>query len=135
MKSSPAIPGDMGDEMKRDMDLVRKIAIAAADMGPNLQLDRLDGVDAHVFAEHVRLMSEAGLIEAYIAGGYPDPIALVTRLTWEGNDFVDASRDEALWRRALAKVAKAGASFTFDVLKEALKAEIAQGFSTLRGGT
>lgn len=120
--------------MRRDMDLVRRIAVAAADLEFGETLSELEGVDAYTFGEHVRLMVEADLIEAQVAGGYPEPIAIVTRLTWAGNDFVDAARDDALWKRAMTKVVKSGASFTFEILKEALKAEITQGFPTLRGG-
>lgn len=56
----------------------------------------------------------------------------VQRLTWSGCDFVDAIQDDTLWAKARAKVMKPTASFTFAVLKDWLKAEIAQGLPTLR---
>lgn len=120
--------------MKRDMDLVRRIALATANLEFGETLSELEGVDAYTFGEHVQLMAEADLIDAQIAGGFPEPIAIVMRLTWAGNDFVDAVKDDALWKRAMSKVVKSGASFTFEILKEALKTEITQGFPSLRGG-
>jgi len=120
--------------MKRDMNLIRRIAIATADLQPGDMLSELPDVDANTFGAHVQWMLDAGLVEAKVMGGFPDLICLVLRLTWAGSDFLDAARDEALWRRAMSKVLSSGAAFTFEILKEALKAEITKGFPSLRGG-
>jgi len=57
---------------------------------------------------------------------------MVERLTWAGCEFADAVRSDTLWAKAKKEVIKPGISFTFDILKEWLKAEITQGFPTLR---
>ena len=46
---------------------------------------------------------------------------------------MDAARDDTLWRKAKESVIRPGASFTFDLVKDWLKAEISHGFPTLRG--
>jgi hypothetical protein len=46
------------------------------------------------------------------------------RLAWAGHDFLEAARDETPWSKAKEKVMKPGAAFTFDLVKEWLKAEI-----------
>jgi hypothetical protein len=45
-------------------------------------------------------------------------------MTWAGHDFLDAARDETLWNKAKVKFVKPGASFTFELVKEWLKAEM-----------
>ncbi|MDG2617731.1 DUF2513 domain-containing protein [Thermoleptolyngbya sichuanensis XZ-Cy5] len=58
--------------------------------------------------------------------------ASIGRLTWQGCEFADAVADDRLWNKAKENVLKPGISFTFDVLKEWLKAEISQGLPALR---
>ncbi|MDA8522007.1 DUF2513 domain-containing protein [Acidovorax sp. NCPPB 4044] len=122
--------------MKRDMDLVRRIALEVADMDFGYVIDGMEdeGVDAATFGLHVIWMQEAGLIKAFVQeyqSGEP-PKARISRLTWAGCEFVDAIRDDTMWAKAKANVLKPGMSFTFDVLKDWLKTEITQGLPTLR---
>lgn len=122
--------------MKRDMDLIRRIALEVEDMEYGYVLTDLEeeGVDAATFGMHAMWMKEAGLIDAsihtYISG--EAPVVQISRLTWSGCEFADAIRDNNLWRKAQANVLKPGMSFTFDVLKEWLKTEITQGLPTIR---
>ncbi len=119
--------------MKRDMDLIRRIALATESQSVGEELGEIEGVDNDVFAMHVTWMKEAGLVDAVIQeymGG--ETLALVRRLTWDGCEFVDAIRSETLWNKAKDNVMKPSMSFTFDVLKDWLKTEITQGLPTLR---
>lgn len=121
--------------MKRDMDLIRKILLATADLPYGEQLTSLEGVDEEAFVMHVIWLSEAGLVKATAKDGVGPSearYAFVFRLTWAGCEFTDAIRDDTLWNKAKANVLKPGMSFTFDVLKEWLKTEITQGLPTLR---
>jgi len=122
--------------MKRDMDLVRRIALEVADMDFGYVIASMEdeGIDAATFGMHVIWMKEAGLVVASVQeyqSGEP-PKVQVRRLTWAGCEFVDAIRDDTLWAKAKTSVLKPGMSFTFDVLKEWLKTEITQGLPTLR---
>lgn len=123
--------------MKRDLDLVRRIALAVADLPPGEFLDSLPGVSQAEFGAHAAWMEEAGLVKIaaaqYISNGWP--IATVLRLTWQGCEFVDAVRSDTLWKKAKEVVIKPAASFTFGLLTEWLKAELAQSFPTLRSTT
>lgn len=123
--------------MKRDMDLVRRIALEVADMEFGYVLTSMEdeGVDAATFGMHATWMREAGLITAHIqeySAGDTPPSVKIARLTWAGCEFVDSIRDDTLWRKAKESVLKPGMSFTFDVLKEWLKTEITQGLPTVR---
>lgn len=119
--------------MKRDMDLIRRIALEVEAMEPGFVLTGSEDIDKASFAAHVIWMEEAGLVKAAIhepLSGLPK--VQVSRLTWAGCEFVDAIRDDTLWKKAKANVLKPGMSFTFDVLKEWLKTEITQGLPTIR---
>ncbi len=121
--------------MKRDMDLVRRIALATAEMKPDEVLTKLDGIEEREFVMHAQWMEEAGLLHATLApkdSKQPAKFAAVFRLTWAGCEFADAARDETLWCKAKTSVLKPGMSFTFDVLRDWLKTEITQGLPTLR---
>lgn len=119
--------------MQRDMDIVREIVLETAKLPSNSLLTGLDNVDRATFAMHVTWMQEAGLLAASVqeySSGEP-PRARVIRLTWAGCDFADAIQSDTLWAKAKANVFKPGISFTFDVLKDWLKAEITQGLPTV----
>lgn len=120
--------------MKRDMDLIRRIALEVEETGFGHVLTGVDGVAKETFGIHAIWMHEAGLITARIQefqSGEP-PRVEIRRLTWAGCEFADAIRSDTLWKKAKANVLKPGMSFTFDVLKDWLKAEIAQGLPALR---
>jgi hypothetical protein len=69
------------------------------------------------------LMNEAGLIQAHFIEGndvLPDDVGYL-RLTWDGHDFLDATKDSKIWKMAKEHVIKPGASWTFSLLLEWLK--------------
>lgn len=116
----------MGLNMKRDMDLIRKIILSARDSDEIIR--EIDGVDSKSFAAHVQWLYEAGLVIASISGGdrkqaAPD-YALLYRLTWAGQDFADSIIDDTLWQKAKENVIKPTSSWTFSILLEYLSAEI-----------
>ncbi|QHJ00089.1 DUF2513 domain-containing protein [Xylophilus rhododendri] len=118
--------------MKRDMDLVRRILLATAELPPEGQLKGLDGVPQPEFVIHAIWLAEAGLVRAITSDkALSSEYAFILRLTWAGCDFTDAIRSDTLWAKAKSTVLKPSMSFTFDVLKDWLKAEIAQGLPTL----
>lgn len=116
--------------MKRDMDVVRQIVLAVRDA--NAAVSGVDGVEPDVFAEHVRLLEEAGLVTAAVQLAQQRiRAAVVWRLTWAGQDFADAIKDTSLWQKAKNDVIKPAGSWTFGVLMDYLKAEITRGLPSL----
>jgi len=108
--------------MKRDMELCRALLIAheSGEKPPELEMASLDEIGyAYV------LLKDAGFIEAhFIEGNSVLPAAIVNcRLTWEGHDFLDASRDSKLWKKAKEKIIDSGVSWTVSILTEWLKKE------------
>jgi len=104
--------------MKRDMDLVRQILLAAEAnehglVGGNPDID---GYTDEQVAYHVYLMNEAGLVQAAdtTSMGSDSPEAMLNHLTWSGHDFLDAAREPSRWQKAKEIIAKAGGA-TFQI--------------------
>jgi Hypothetical protein (DUF2513) len=109
--------------MKRDMDLVRKILMVCSDhehghAPPNLQID---GYTDEEIGYHAHIMEQAGLVRAFDVtdSGSLSPEAQIVSLTWEGHDFLEASRDEGLWAKAKQAAGSTG-GMALGVLKSVL---------------
>lgn len=113
--------------MNRDMNLVRAVLRSAVDCPHGIigENPKIEGYDDECIAYHVYLMAQAGLVKAanVTFGESRSPQALLDEITWAGYDFADAAADDAIWKKASVTVLRHGASFTFDLLKEWLKAE------------
>ncbi len=120
--------------MKRDMDIVRRIALETAAMPFGAMLTGLDGESHDAFVAHVEWMTEAGLIVSLVHSQLSGDVgtACVLRLTWQGCEFVDAVGSDTLWEKAKRTVIRPSASWSFELLKDWLKAELREGFPTLR---
>jgi len=120
--------------MKRDMDLIRRMALAVTDLEFGASLTKLDDVSPEEFGIHAIWMKEAGLVDAEVVEMFDNspPAVFINRLTWDGCEFADAVRNDTLWRKAKDTVIKPSASFTFGLLRDWLKQEIAQGLPSLR---
>jgi Hypothetical protein (DUF2513) len=107
--------------MKRDMDLVRTLLQRIEAEEPLYN----PGEDAVAGKYHLRLLADAGLVEAKFMPGPNGEIKAVfdIRMTWQGHDFLDAARDETIWNKAKTHVLKPAASWSFSILLEWLKAE------------
>ncbi|HCT9956223.1 TPA: DUF2513 domain-containing protein, partial [Pseudomonas aeruginosa] len=57
--------------------------------------------------------------------GYPAS-AQLWRLTWEGFDFAATIREDTLWKKAKDVILKPSASWSFGLLREYLKTEMAR---------
>lgn len=113
--------------MNRDMDLVRRIILAAADQPLEKPMNGLPDVAEPVFAAHAQWLHEAGLVVAALSPKEslrPANHAIVWRLTWAGCDFADSIRSDTLWAKAKTTVLKPSASWTFGVLVDWLKGQI-----------
>ncbi len=108
--------------MKRDMDLVRKILMAceACEHGRMAKHPEIEGFSEEQILYHAHLMLDAGLITGFpiTTSGSPSPEAVPTGLTWEGHDFLDASKDEGRWQ----KTRQAAGSVAMGALKAILNA-------------
>jgi hypothetical protein len=111
--------------MKRDMDLAREILlwIEKYDTGSGGRLPNLsiEGRSHEEVSAHVRLLREANLIDAINASSMRGTNWIPRRLTWEGHDFLEASRNESFWQKAKERALSVTGGLTFEALKEVLK--------------
>ena len=110
-------------QMKRDMDLIRMILIQqeTGEAPPALA-----EYPENQVVYNVALMKDTGLLDAVILSDENGLLCTgaIIRMTWAGHDFLDAARDDSLWRKAKENVIRPSASWTFGILLEWLKHEI-----------
>lgn len=100
--------------MKRDMDLVRDLLLAI-ESDPNfdgmrhiIPDDPSDlGITNRSFEEvtyHLVMLIETGLV----VGKPTMQMPIISKLSWQGHDFLDTVRDPEIWRETKEGVKKAG---------------------------
>jgi len=125
--------------MKRDLDLVRTLLLClentkvpaghALHLGPNELL--IDGYELEEVAYHIQLLKSAGFIREL--GSKPSRYGLnYGGLSWEGHEFLDSVRDDAIWRNTRTAVSAVG-GFTFDLVKDMAKAFLKAEFTRHTG--
>lgn len=80
---------------------------------------------------HSALLIEAGLVHGAIgldSDGQPANTAPL-RLTWHGHEFLDAARNETIWKKAGEQIKKSGVDVTFALLADILKQLLRQALS------
>ena len=112
--------------MKRDMDLVRSIllAIEASEDDPRgwVELASLEDRSDTEVSYHVKLMDQAGLIEADdLSTRGEDGFQWQAKgLTWDGHEFLDAARNNSLWERAKRQTLEKTGGLSLELLKTTL---------------
>lgn len=121
--------------MKRDMDLIRKLALALEEaptgFAPNGIV--IEGYTPEQIGYHAHLMVQAGLATGTDVTAFGDgsPVAMLQTLTWEGHEFVEAARDDTRWKKAMGIVKEKAGSITLAVLVQLLT-ELMKGSVGLR---
>ena len=107
--------------MKRDVDLARQILFEIEKQPSYLSEIHIDfeGYTTEQIHYHVMLLHEAGLIVAHNLSSSNDLYWLPERLTWQGHEFLEASRNNANWNKVKEIMAKGG-GFVFDIAKAIL---------------
>ena len=106
--------------MKRDLDLVRQILlqIEALPAGPPAQY-RTSEIEDPVLLAHFELVLASGLVIGKIArsqGARGDVIS-ISGLTWEGHEWVEMVRSEAVWNETKATLLDGPGALTYDLTK------------------
>lgn len=117
--------------MKRDMEFVRKILIDISEgkIRQELSFDSEEDLKYHY---HLQIMEQAGLVKykeiASMDGTYyiDEP-----RLTWAGNDYLDAIFNEGVWSKTKEVIKGKGmevSNVPFEVIIELAKAQLKHWF-------
>ena len=101
--------------MKRDLDLIREILLQVEARGPKQSMEvEIEGRDRNEIFGHVQLLEEAGFVEVTFTGG---PTSWVSRITWDGHEFLDSVRDSDVWVKVTNKMKEVGGTASFDIVK------------------
>jgi hypothetical protein len=114
--------------MERNMDLIRDILLKVA-ADPQLDgshyriFDTTDfeGPSQQEIAYHIDLLFEEGFVKGIANLSGPAPA--ISRLTWEGHEFVDNIRDSGIWTNVKERV-KGLPSVAIAIVAELAKAEM-----------
>ena len=119
--------------MKRDMELIRKILFELE--GQSLEERSvkvsIDGYDDQDVSYHIMLLDEASLVKGLDLSSHSDICWFADRLTWDGYEFLEASKDDKIWKKAVDLATTKGGGLVFDVLKGALITLINDAISSL----
>lgn len=108
--------------MKRDMDLCREILrrLEALPEPENFAPITIDGQSPETVSYHIKMLWEAGLIEALDLRTIGDYDYRAQCLTWEGHEFLEGARDEGMWKKAKDTALSKSGGLTLEVLKAVL---------------
>jgi hypothetical protein len=101
------------------MELVRTILIDIEDR-EEFDVPYVPEVQGHSEKEifyHLKVMHDAGLIEAGDWSSEDAPHWVASSLTSAGHDFLDAARNDTIWAKAKSAILSSGGVLTLDALK------------------
>jgi hypothetical protein len=105
--------------MKRDMELIREIllAIEASETTQGIARIVIPSRTPAEVSYNVKLLAQAGLIDAIDMSSSAAFCWQPKSLTWSGHEFLDAARNDTIWNKAMTKLKDQAASVPFEVLK------------------
>jgi hypothetical protein len=117
--------------MKRDMDLCRAILLDLEEREQGAGWVEIDipEFSREQITHHIRLLDEAGLIDAEDLTNMSGSEWKAKRLTWAGHEFIDAARSDTVWQKTKTIVREKTGVLTFEALKLGL-AEVVKGLLT-----
>jgi hypothetical protein len=108
--------------MKRNWDTIREILILLeekADEDYALRLSKFPKDRNSEISYHVELLIEAGLIYGEMSKTIGSEVHdfIITRLTWQGHELLDAIKSDTIWNKTKESFISKGLSMTFDLVK------------------
>jgi len=112
--------------MRRDWNLIRLLLL---EVESGTEPSGLSDYTEPQILYHAVLLVESEFVHGDVISDHTGTprSAHYSRLTWKGHDFLDATRDEAIWKKAIALVQTSAGSATAELLKDACKQLIASG--------
>ena len=89
-----------GENVKRDMDLIRRLLLLIEEQSDNgLELEIPQEIDRIIAVKHLEMLEEAGLVKNRIQYGDNSPVCIFSSLTWEGHDFLENIKNDTVWNK------------------------------------
>lgn len=105
--------------MKRNWDTIREILTMLEEReGPVVLRDFPSERSAEI-SYNVEIMIEAGLVVGQISKAIGPGIKdfVLSRLTWDGHDFLDTIRSDSVWQKTKKSFLESGLSMSFELVK------------------
>lgn len=108
------------------MELIKKILLHI-EVSPNFNepiQTSVDGYEIIDYMYHVKLLREAGFIEIFtnqpisVMGTVPSYFP--TCLTWEGHEFLEATKNPTIWKKVMLTIKEKGSGIPIEILKALL---------------
>lgn len=114
------------------MDIIRLLLLQQES---GIDPPELGQLDEKLVVYNAALMIDAKLVEGSVAlDNEAQPMSVfIYRMTWAGHDFLDSIRDPSVWAKAKERIIKPGASWTFSILRDFLKAEAQRQLGNILG--
>jgi hypothetical protein len=110
--------------MERDMGLIRAILLELERHEHGFAPSKLEipNRSAEEVGFHVHLLGQAKLLDTIdiTAHGDESPNAHALGITWDGYDFLEAARNETIWKKATDTLKHTGVGVTLEILKALL---------------
>ncbi len=122
--------------MQRDMDLLRTILLELErhpydGRWPELSIP---GRSEQEISYHVRLLDDAGFVEAIDLSTLAGICWRPRRVTYQGHEFLDAARNDTRWTKAKDIVRSATGTLTLEGLKLTLEELLKKSLASALGG-
>lgn len=113
--------------MKRDMDLIRELLILIENQeDDSRELKLPTSIDRSFAVYQLRLLEQAGYTKNNIHYADNKPMWIYSSLTWDGQEFLGAIKNETVWRKVKQTLVEKGGSIPMEVLKS-LAIKISEG--------
>lgn len=108
--------------MKRNMQLIRMVMLAAEKNKDPYELvdPKFEGHNETEISYHIALLDDAGLLHGQDRSAIGVFRWSAGALSWTGHEFVEAIRDEAVWKEAMEIAGNSDNGAVFEVLQKAL---------------
>ena len=106
--------------MERKLDLIRAILLETEQHQEPTKPVALQapGYAPAQIAYHVRLLHEAGYVDAVDLSNMNELAWLVKSLTWKGHEFLDATRTSTVWQQVLARLKDRNVDVPLNVIQQ-----------------
>lgn len=104
--------------MKRDMELFREI-LRQLEEKVDLRLPihpDIEGYSQEQISYHIELLSQEGFVDAIDMSDDSEYHWEAIKLTNSGHDFLEAAKNETVWRKAKDKILSIGGGFTLKAM-------------------
>lgn len=117
-----------GDNMKRDMAIIREILLLCeqAHLGFDLSSVCTSQDERDLYAYHARLLDDGGYIIANVkctASGHAITV-YIERMTWAGTELLESLRNESVFKETMHRLAQSAGAFSVSLIQSIAAEEL-----------